>query len=549
MPRKPKADRISPELRKAEREIDNSYKSNILITLPFARAAWYFLAYCEFIHLRPMIDPNVDGLSMHERRALVQNVATHSKHPLNWMRQSCQGEGSIPQKYRLEMDMAASQLSGLSNYYASFESAYTYATIGAFDLSLEGTTIVPGPQFRNGDQYKAYDLLTNYEEFDRSGAEDVGMELEHEIFSRVKVSSTQFRYKLRPRFAKLGVALSKSIPMGSGPQLPDHWTFSKYSVADFRRWGHVLRGLCFIHHIARVRAAQFMGNPSLGYANSLIIISKRVLYKRFIRYTGLSQETINALFEDFTYGSRNMRFPDPILQPLIPLLPNRYGIAPHLILSSSMERNFAVLMNRIPKERKIYNSLSGEREGMSRKRIVSGLSSLPIRHWNGNVPGWNRAREIDLALIEELSKCCLILELKSFVAPDEVRETWDRSKEIKEGVKQVRARRRLAASIGVNLFKVLKIDRSWSLGWAVASETSVGGVFAQADDVAVVRTGHLIRKILKNCGLDGIKEWLDNREYLPVEGKHYLAKEHRPKVGRHTLKWSRLDMVTDNPYI
>ena len=41
------ADRVSPELRKIEKEVDNYYKSNPLLKLPFAIAAWSLLAYAE----------------------------------------------------------------------------------------------------------------------------------------------------------------------------------------------------------------------------------------------------------------------------------------------------------------------------------------------------------------------------------------------------------------------------------------------------------------------------------------------------------------------
>ena len=40
-------DNISPELRKVEKEIDNYYKTNKLLILPFATAAWSLLARIE----------------------------------------------------------------------------------------------------------------------------------------------------------------------------------------------------------------------------------------------------------------------------------------------------------------------------------------------------------------------------------------------------------------------------------------------------------------------------------------------------------------------
>ena len=40
-------DRLTPELRKIEKEIDNYYKSNPLVNLPFATSSWYLLVAAE----------------------------------------------------------------------------------------------------------------------------------------------------------------------------------------------------------------------------------------------------------------------------------------------------------------------------------------------------------------------------------------------------------------------------------------------------------------------------------------------------------------------
>ena len=49
-------DNVSPELRKIEQEIDNYYKSNPLLKLQFATAAWSLLAYAEDYMLKEQID-------------------------------------------------------------------------------------------------------------------------------------------------------------------------------------------------------------------------------------------------------------------------------------------------------------------------------------------------------------------------------------------------------------------------------------------------------------------------------------------------------------
>ena len=113
----------------------------------------------------------------------------------------------------------------------------------------------------------------------------------------------------------------------------------------------------------------------------------------------------------------------------------------------------------------------------------------------------------------------------------------------------MRIRRELATTKGTSLFKVLDIDPSWSLGWSVASESSVGGVFARANDVPVVRTGHLIRKILINRGLRNIGQWLKSQAYLPIEKEHYQVIEQVPTVAGYTIKWSGIKILTNGIYV
>ena len=264
-----------------------------------------------------------------------------------------------------------------------------------------------------------------------------------------------------------------------------------------------------------------MGLLGLGYADSLIIMDIRELHRRLILLADLPYKTVAAIVTDLTYGARGLHSPDLALQPLLRLHPKKYAIAPNIILNSSLERNFAVLMNRLPEERAIYSSFSGERENLSRSRIENAISPLSIRHWHGNVPGWTQASDVDLALMEDSSRSCLILELKSFVAPADIREIRDRSQEIAEGISQIRKRQKFATSHANGLYSVLRIDSNWRIGWAVASESSVGNVFVQDENVPVVRTGDLIRKILSDGSLSGIGEWLRTRAYLPVEGEHY----------------------------
>ena len=522
---------VGPELRKAEVEIDRAHLGNKLLSKPFGEAAWHYLAACEGRFIVPVIAGSISShLDKQAMAALGDSVMTQAKWPLLWMWKTCREGGSIPAKHDQEMFDAALAISKLASDYLAFEAAYTYASIGIIRLTRDHNTIIPDPLLKQDARYEAYDRLVDGGGDEILPANGAQMQLVQQLGASLRLVGERFSYRLNPRMVRLAESATE-VPLGPEPPLPAQWTFSRYSVGEFQRWARVLRALCTIHVLARIQAS-YAGLREWGFADSLVIMGRREIHRRMIRYTGLDKETIRALIEDHTYGSRGIRQPDPALQPLIPILPNKLGIAPNLVFCSRLERNFAVLMNRIPEERAIYSSLSADREDRSRARIVDTLTSMRIRPWHGNVPGWEGASEIDLALMDEASKHCLILELKSFVGPAEVREVWQRSEEIAAGIAQVRVRRELVDKRGDALRSVLEINEEWKIDWAVASESSVGGVYVQAEDVPVVRTPHLLRKIVSNGGLAGVGEWLHTRTYLPVKGQHYRVVEEGTENGR-----------------
>ena len=542
-------DLVTPELRRVERLIDAAYKENRLVGRSFAEASWYFMAVCEDWFIVPRISDAMSGTvrSSYEHENLADSINTDSKWPLYWMWKAGDKGNSIPTEVDRELYSSAFDLLELSCNYTAFESAYTQASIGTSKLALDGTVLSSDFTCENDCTYDAYDRLVSFLDEGEPILDEARSEaLKRTIHSRLRLKGSRFAYKLNTRMVNLADKFA-TIPLGRGPSLPSEWKFSRYSVGEFQRWAQILRAFCFIHYIARFEAAS-QGVSDYGLVDSLLIVGKHDLHKRFRKYTGLSIPVVSALIEDFTYGSRGIRFPDPLLQPLIPLLPNMYAIAPHFVINSSMERNFSVLMNRIPRERKLYSALSSERERLSRTYIINDLSKLRMRHWWGTVPDWGGG-EIDLVLMDRESKSCLILELKSFVAPAEIREIHDRSEEIADGIEQVRVRKRLAASKPAPLLRVLDIDPEWEISWAVASESSVGSAFVQADDVPVVRTRHLCHKIRRNGGLHGIGEWLQTRAYLPVEGKHYSVLEMEHQISEWTLKWNGIGILIDDVYI
>lgn len=533
-------DSVSSELRKVEEEIDGFYLNNPLTKVPFAEAAWYFLALCEQISFEESFQPG----TLQEEALSANQLAESMKWPLRWLKNACASGGTVPRKFDRAMHRAAQDLLDLAQQYDCFDLAFTYASNRLIRLELDGNTIKRTHELREDLQYEAYDRLVKPEFIEDEG--DLLGFIER-IANTVRVSGEEFSYELNPRIVNDG--LSAFAPeLAWKTKLPDDWQLSRYTLGDFHRVVGVLYTVSQIHFYARLIAAK-KGCTGSGYKNSLIIWQREEAHKRLARYAGLNEATISAIVEDLTYGERGVSQPDPVLQPIIRVSESQYCIPPSLVQASAHERNLITLINKLPDERKTYGYYSGRREGLSRLKIQTELANHDLRMWQGRIPGWDEMPDIDLAIISDKEKSCLLLELKSFIEPAEVREIIDRSKEISRGIQQVLALQRSASQGPTPLRQALSIDESYELTWAIASETSVGNSYVQNKEVPVVRTDHLLRKIKSGISLQEVCSWLESREYLPTEGAHYCVEEIQAQIGHWLLPWQGIRFLVEGEYL
>ena len=142
------ADKLTPALRNIEKEIDDCYKSNPLVNLPFATAAWSLLAFAE---LKILGDASRPPTSQ-EQETIGDNFVNELKEPMFWLFSACKQEGQIPSDGD-EVVQASWDLFKLGKDYQWFEAAYTYASRGWIELELQGLTIQPTKEFGSCKKY------------------------------------------------------------------------------------------------------------------------------------------------------------------------------------------------------------------------------------------------------------------------------------------------------------------------------------------------------------------------------------------------------------
>lgn len=534
-------DFLTKELRTAEEQIDNYYKENPLIKLPFANSAWHFMSFCEDISFKEF---HSDRDSIHAAAAFADNFVVHLTYPLLWLRNSCPQGGKVPFSFDDSSYKAAWDLSNLGGNYIPVESAFTLATRGLVELRLDGTHITPSPDYAPETKYEAYDRLIRRKEPKYSYPSLV--DLIKEIESSLKVSGESFHYQLNPRIVKHASELLMPLTEGMF-SLPDAWQFSNYTMGDFRKFSLSLSAIALIHLQARLLAAN-LGCYALGYCNSIFVVEEDELLRRLTRYSGVSEEIISYLINDLTYGNREILKPDPAIQPLIKLNHFQYAIMPSLIISCSMERNFAILLNKLPSEKRIYLNLVSEKENIMRESIKNEINIPNTRFFDGRIPGLTQIPDIDLAIINDKEKVCIFTELKWLIAPAEVREVIEKSEEIQKGINQLLRISEAIAQDSPPFFSTLTINNDYKLFYLVVSDNTIGMGRIQHPQIPVIQKSHFIKKINMLGCFQKLIEWLSNRNYLPIEDKHYQVIYEDFIIDKWTLTWYGIKILIDEEF-
>ena len=509
-----------------------------------AQAAWLFLAECEEIHMRLWSN---DATTVHDIRATADKTINLAKWPMRWLWKECDPSDALHRHYDRSLYEASTTLAILGERYLDYEVVFTYASEGLLTLKLADRRIVPTGSLRSDTRWDAYDRLVDGTE--KSFGESLEAQfletisdLMPAIARFVRVQKNRFRCDYDESTLGKALSLAEST-LDDQFRLPLGWKLTRYRLQDYKVVLQFIVAVSWIHFCARRVAAR---QGCFGYTSSLVEVETAQIVGQIRDRTGLDPQKVRYVLKDLTFGARGMNFPDIALQPLVPLGPQKLGLAPSLMISSAIERNLMVLVNRFPEGRKVYASLSEQREELMRRTIRNGLEKLGFRFWHGNVPNWGNASEIDLAIIDDNTLCCIILELKSFLAPADPREVLQKAKEIERGVGQVMRRRELLGSKRDALNSALRICSKFTIQFAVASESSVACGAAVVGDVPVVRNFHLISRIQSDGQLRDVCRWLRSFSFLPKHGIDYKEVPLDVTIGEWTLEWYGLRLMRDN---
>ena len=198
-------DPVSAELRAIEKEVDEHYKTNDLMELPFGQATWYFMSACEDKEVHRFL--NERQFAIHHAAEVADRFVTLLRDPFRWLA-TC-GKGGNP---KLSVDQryyqASVELLDLAENYRPFVTAFSYASQGYTELRIDDTTLSSTHDFQRESQYEAYDRLVKPSEVTQSMVRGDIVEV---VSPSVRVRGSSFSYDLNRRVVSEAMAIFEPV--------------------------------------------------------------------------------------------------------------------------------------------------------------------------------------------------------------------------------------------------------------------------------------------------------------------------------------------------
>ena len=517
-------------IKEAEQEIDLFFFSNKLKDIGYTQAVWTLLSVVEDLYF---IKREIHQLPNEKLDAYVDSLMSWLSYPLR----VCLKE-SDKRYSKLIRDMIDDHYGYAFDWIRESENYWSFCSIfplfhrKEIQISITNDELVVDDLNMLGIEYEAYNGLIK-----KSGNNSPTI-LDLNQITNIVVANTKFDRKKRTfkidfnsdLVSELIILCKKGF--SDRYNLPEDWRFSDFTISDFKSVFITTQILSLAWNIAKTKAASMMVEPA--YKSSVWVVRKQELVSTISKYSKIPKDIVQKIYQKITFGGEGIRDPDIAVQPLIDLYNGYYAISPFVWTNVDSERNLCVLLNQIDSEKKLYLALVQNKEALLRNEFIHLAISLSLDYKHGEI----KDTDIDLALIDRERKICLIMEMKWFIEPAETRECYDRSKELKKGVKQALKIKNAYANSDQKLVKeILNIEPDYEFLTIVVSKNWIGHSNVQHPEVPIIKSGDLIKNLESSKSLRKTIAWLTRRDYLPKIEKDFDVHYIDIEVGKWKSKW------------
>jgi len=217
--------------------------------------------------------------------------------------------------------------------------------------------------------------------------------------------------------------------------LPGTWQFDRYSLEQFRSFWMSLVAIALAQITAHNLADDSVGTTGGAIGSLVMQMNEESLFKAVSLFP-VPPEAWCSIFKTLIYHPTR-DFWDPFWQPIIKVSDDTHLIAPHLVITSSPERNLITLLNRSAAGRTFYNRVSSQKEDEQLNDLCKLFPSsrytvrtrVPVTRPDDSI-----LTDIDLMLHDDLNSVILLVHAKWLLRPDTVQEVLAKDDEVRSAL-------------------------------------------------------------------------------------------------------------------
>ncbi|MGA8075696.1 MAG: hypothetical protein WB995_19630 [Candidatus Acidiferrales bacterium] len=226
--------------------------------------------------------------------------------------------------------------------------------------------------------------------------------------------------------------------------MPGTWNLGDFTLDDFKAFWKSLLALSIAQIQAHQLADGAVGTRNGAIASLILRLTEESLHAASSLFP-ISDKSWLSIAKMLVYEP-SRKYWDPYWQPIIKISDGTLLISPHLIATSSPQRNLLTLLARSAAGRAVYNRLSPQKEAEQLRGLAEVFKRFPLRT---RVPvpqvGGDMLTDIDLLAFDEKNKVLLLVHAKWLMRPDTVQEVLARDEEVQTALKTAaRAAARIA---------------------------------------------------------------------------------------------------------
>ncbi len=538
---------IDEQIRKIEAKLEEYFESHPIMSLPYHVAVQYMLfQYEEFNHQPILMGKHIPGVNRHEDLARIQNNKDSLTCAINRVAILARSKSEkIVSKIEENhyIDSANFFIDALSD--SASISAYTLWSRGIANAEIVNDTSVKFEFNKNEIRYDVLESKLNLAEV-KNNIEDIPedsmqpmLEAKDALFATVKQTGedTIIYSTKNQSFDKIYPLISHLINGHTLP--PQDWQFDGISVDQFKLFWFAVMSLCMLHRFALHYAATALGIKGGAIASSVITRAKTEWVRQISKIASLEKDVVSKILDLHIYNIKHSK-PDIVLTPFIYVTEKHLALPPTLINTNNLGRN---LLKHLSKNYKAeFDNISNT---FSESLVKYFNDSMNGRFFsiisNKRIPGKDTLPDVDLCLIDKTKKQVMICELKWTIPPAEPSEILAKIETEEKAIDQLSKLRDYFIHNPHKVREIFEIDFDVSIEdvfYIGVFKNHVGRDSSFNRELPIVEYSILCNLLDEKESLSEAYKEIQNRTYLPTEGKDFDVVAETYPIGDYEIIWS-----------